>query len=693
MIVCIPFYEGDSHSALRLLNWIHDLGGVKNHWCKLIVDPKTPYQDVIECAEIAQESFGTVDIIPTDKSVQGWIPGSCELFKKSAQVCADVDFLFLEPDATPLRATWLDEIETESENIDRMFIGSVVSHNNQVWPNPYFEGVGVYKAGAWGVMKDTFKNDVSWTRACASVVIPRAYNSPLFQHLWGEKDNPPTFKDQNIPGTNVFSLKQIKESAALFHRCKDGSLIDQLRKKAGLFVPTRKPELKVVSLRRAGDIIALIPLLKKLSDEHDVKLIVHQDFVPLVEGTSYITPIPWNGDWEDPLTPTRIFGAVNAQVFGKGVKPDTRKGNFASDAWSKLGHPWNRYSPLVFDRRSADREQALADSVFKTDKPKILVKLHGFSSPFPHTGFVMSRLQEFQDSAEIVVLDNVKAERLFDLLGLMDRASCLVSADTVTLWLARASKVPMIMFANGNGYGGSPPVGNTILRIPYSQVMEKWNYAYDLIKHAVNHFSGNGIVHVFSSFKPSDPVELSRTMAAQQTWSLIQSRKLSFTGNRNGINAIRDSRDVPFVKDMINEAFATGPENICLITNNDIEFIPGLQETIVKSCDEYGCFWSYRLNGSFTDTDEGADCFGITRRWWNLHQHLIPDFLLGYWWWDDIMIRVMRWSGCNEQMRMYHHTPHPGVSNRLTTPGQAYNVKIAEQWLETWNEKHLKPKP
>src|SRR5207247_7619113 len=130
---------------------------------------------------------------------------------------------------------------------------------------------------------------------------------------------------------------------------------------------------------------------------------------------------------------------------------------------------------------------------------------------------------------------------------------------------------------------------------------------------------------------------------------------------------------------------------IVIITNNDIIIGDGLREAIKKSCAAWGCFWSYRLDKPGGQTDQGADLFAFTRDWWRLHEHLFPDFLLGYWWWDDVMVRMMRWSGCQEQPRLYYHEPHTGVTARNGTPGAKYNERLAQAWLLEHDELREKP--
>jgi len=63
-------------------------------------------------------------------------------------------------------------------------------------------------------------------------VVPRGANSKLFQHVYGDGKDAPSFKDVKGPndGPNVGTIESISKEAVLFHRCKDGSLIEQLRK-------------------------------------------------------------------------------------------------------------------------------------------------------------------------------------------------------------------------------------------------------------------------------------------------------------------------------------------------------------------------------------------------------------------------------------------------------------------------------
>src|SRR5207245_2403766 len=112
--------------------------------------------------------------------------------------------------------------------------------------------------------------------------------------------------------------------------------------------------------------------------------------------------------------------------------------------WSRTGLPELMHSePLVFDRRDEVREKKLVAQYTKgTGKPIVLTKFNGISSPFPHVSTVMRLVDSLHGHAEVVSLDTVRAERIYDLLGLLDVACGLVTIDTSILHLAAGSKCP-----------------------------------------------------------------------------------------------------------------------------------------------------------------------------------------------------------------------------------------------------------
>lgn len=694
MICVIPFCSKDAALAHDLLLWCGQLGGTKSHPCLLVCDAATSWNDAWKAVDLAEKAFASVKVITNGTPVEGWIPGSNSLFKAAAEWCAGQSFMWLEPDATPLRSTWLDELESAYAKCGKPFMGTIVNHLNANFPNPYLEGNGVYPPDCWQRFKDIWNPDKSWTYAMVSVTIPNAVHTDLLEHVWGQNGNPPTFSDMNIPGTSVFSLAKIKPKSAVWHRNKDGSLIRLLRKRMGIHVPepSRNGTMRVVSLRRSGDIIALLPLLRQFSKTKEVELVVHSDFMPLLEGVSYVRPLEWKGGWEQPLDAAKLFHAQNAQVYGQGVRtpPNT---NFARHAWELLKTPWNRYYPLVFDNRNESREAELAERVFTTDKPKILLKLHGFSSPMQGSQQVRdSIVKTFSETAEVVDLDAVKAERIYDVLGLMDRSDCLVSIDTYAVHLNRSHRIPTIALVHGNKWRSSPSVGNVVFRCGYDQVMVSLPKIHNYIRLSLQpDMTNEDMVLAFKEWKPKDPSTLLRVQKAMATWENLGARQIGWKGGRSSTQ-MGDPHNLPFFRDMIKMAWDSGTEDIIVVANNDISFDPKLPDAIRQSCLKYGCYWAYRVEQPGGKTDRGIDVVAFTRKWWQLHHQFIPDLLFGHWWWDNIVGRVMEWSGCLEGERFYYHPNHAGwMVTRNRTPAWKYNWNLASKWLQEYGEPNGNP--
>lgn len=252
MIVALAFCQKDVALAKDLLKWIGELGGASKHEVVLVADAATEWSDCLDCRKLALKSFASVTVITNEAPVAGWIAGSNSLWLTAARHAEEHNtgfWLWLEPDAIPLRKEWLDSIEREAVEQaahDKFYVGSVLPSNRTDCEPLFFEGVGVYPQNAFSTLKDLVGAEKSWTMTTTKKVFQWAVNSDLFKFLWGEKDNPPTFADKQIPGTNTFSLAQIPKEAVLWHRCKDGSLTRLLRKRMGIRDASRIDDLVLV---------------------------------------------------------------------------------------------------------------------------------------------------------------------------------------------------------------------------------------------------------------------------------------------------------------------------------------------------------------------------------------------------------------------------------------------------------------
>jgi hypothetical protein len=475
VICCYPVWEKDYDSLLNNLVWARQLGGCHEHDAVIVADADMEATKVFDLKREAERSFKSVAVEATDQSVVGWPTGANSLFLAAARFCQQrkTPFLFCEPDAIPLKPAWLDSLEVHYRALGAKYMGSLVKCSDPRLPAVHLPGVSVYPSDAYSELGPTIVGNpsVAFDISTAHLSVPKATDSKLFSALWGMKDNPPTFAENRVPGTNVFDLNFLDPKAVIYHRCKDGTLIDLLRKRAGINQRT------FIQLGRAGDVILLMPAMRWLYLNEGVKprLITSAEFGPILDGVSYVEPVVldvhwWYGMKEATEYAKKFFGgATVVQCHAdKWVVNLQEYPTFMESTHSRTGVPWEHFTtlPMVFDRRSPERELKHLPST--NGKPLIAVNMVGFSSPFPHANEMWKILNSVRDRAHIIDLSTMKLPRIYDLLGLFDRAVGTIHIDTSTLHLAHGSPSPYIAFTRG-GWATSTPRGNCVLKMEYAE--------------------------------------------------------------------------------------------------------------------------------------------------------------------------------------------------------------------------------
>lgn len=234
MICCIPFHPGDVHLAQELMRWIEDLGGCHNHEALLIADRTTQWSKCIALMESAQKSFSKVHFIATETEFNfGWPQAANAMFKLAAKWVEEnhhQPWLWLEPDAAPLKSGWLDELEKVYKASSKRFLGNIYRSNNPNIQYPVLSGVAVYPYNCSNEVNEATNGVAAFDVRLSQKVNGDMANTNLIQWMWGEKrEVAPRFAETNTPGTEVFCLRQIHPEAVIWHRCKDGSLIRLLR--------------------------------------------------------------------------------------------------------------------------------------------------------------------------------------------------------------------------------------------------------------------------------------------------------------------------------------------------------------------------------------------------------------------------------------------------------------------------------
>lgn len=217
--------------ALKLADWIAELGGVSTHECLLSVNLTTDRLKLHEpILKKLREAFANVSYyVQSPEDERPGPPDMPHVFaannafirvnKDVIQCAADKPYLWSEADAIPLSAEWLNQIQTEFFACGKPFMGDRV-----IYPNvpEHMSGVGVYKQIDLHAPNYVLSQSVAWDVTAASQIVPKAHWTRLIQHEW----KPATFAAQE-------DVKRIRPGAVIYHQCKDGSLIDRLRELRG----------------------------------------------------------------------------------------------------------------------------------------------------------------------------------------------------------------------------------------------------------------------------------------------------------------------------------------------------------------------------------------------------------------------------------------------------------------------------
>lgn len=247
---------------------------------------------------------------------------------------------------------------------------------------------------------------------------------------------------------------------------------------------------------RYGDLLMLMPAFKYWADQTGMPVNVYssEEFGHTLEGCSYITPrlIPlhWAQQTGAALSVAKHHSpdVICCQLHGDGLKcPSDNFASYSLTMWNRCDI-MDKYKelPLVIDRRNKYRETSLVNRFKTTDKPLLLLNFNGMTSPMSAWVNVVGELSKILDQFEFVNLNTCNARRVFDLLGLMDRAVGLITVDTMTLHMAPASKIPYIAYTRDDGQAGSIPKGNCVQHVGYSKAVQKLSETMNIVKGWLN---------------------------------------------------------------------------------------------------------------------------------------------------------------------------------------------------------------
>ena len=251
----------------------------------------------------------------------------------------------------------------------------------------------------------------------------------------------------------------------------------------------------IVQLGKFGDIANILPVAKKLHDEGNTPgFVVSMNYLPILRGVHYCRPDPVH------FEPNRIDLALqyaqnkyktvlNAQPYGKQYKYKGEIGvSFNELSWQSVGFGDQFHDrvgfPLVFDNRDKAREDFLIAQHVRGGRPILLLSVGcSRSSPFAtHNAFSEAIKRKFGARFEIIDLCNVKCACIYDWLGLFERSTLLITADTAALHLATAvPSLKVIALVNDKPFLATTPRCNVVLKMNYGSVSEKMGDIYEAV--------------------------------------------------------------------------------------------------------------------------------------------------------------------------------------------------------------------
>jgi len=376
-------------------------------------------------------------------------------------------------------------------------------------------------------------------------------------------------------------------------------------------------EKTIVSIGRNGDIINLLPLAYYFSLNGGCQWVVGEEFEEIFDGVSYIKPIIWCGA-PDTLNKAMLFAQhhgfnpICAQVY---KNPDSRhiSASYCEESWRLAGFRYSQTWPLIFDKRDKKREQKLIDRYIDRKRKNVLVGTKSISSPFQKANELIARIRGLD--CNVVDLDNVKAERIYDLIGLYDAGDLVVTVDTVHLHLARACYTPLIALIH-DGWLGSVLPPQCIASQTYPKMLSAmqtvpFRVEQELIREIK---TATLVVDVHGN--------TARHKRSRATWPIN--------------TLVTKTKNIPRLKDVLRYGLGDG-RDVVIWTNDDVKFKPDTVDRIKAHAQKFpfGC--------SRRDSKHvGREIFWFRQSWLADHIDEMPDVYIARPKFDLVIARWLR---------------------------------------------------
>lgn len=431
-----------------------------------------------------------------------------------------------------------------------------------------------------------------------------------------------------------------------------------------------------VLLGAFGDLLAFLPLLwHEAKAGAKPRLMVSRQYADLLEGVSYVEPVVFEGGWlelDKAMEQARALDPKAVCVQITGTPDEVRKWtyingpdhavseSFEKEMWRLAGKLalWREQPPLVFDKRDSAREAVLVDSIIKPrpgrKRKLMLVHADGKTSPFPYRQLLWRFLELAFPQWEKLDLGKVKAERIYDLLGLYERADLLIAADSACLHLARGvPRLPVIALAKD-----APTLWHGSAWRP----QHTGYFRYSDFPHRIADFERK-IASIDSCTRQSVrllllwneydiEVESARPAIPQGRWATLGVERGSI--GRDSRKSLQDANRIPFVKDVLRLGCLKASDDaaLCLI-KPDVALEKEQLETVCEMAGKGQLCYAHRRVVS-KETGQplwhpAVDLFCFPKKWWQAHQEEMPDMVMGTdYLWERTLLEVLKRNGAVE---------------------------------------------
>lgn len=245
LLISFAVNTRDAAIALTTLEWAHTLDGRVDYDCVLTLGAGVEREPILAAA---QKYFRKVTVIDVD-APEAWPQGKNAAFQNLVRwlnenrgvfgvppktatgtvaipgfMVAIPSFLWWEPDAVPLKRGWIAELEAAHVAGGKPFTGYVHEAIGVM------DGVGIYPANfmEYSPMNGMLCRAAAWDVCARHEIRPQCHAiNHLIQCVHDVDGLPPSF---GVTPKGATGTVAIPATAVLFHRCKDGSLVEMLSK-------------------------------------------------------------------------------------------------------------------------------------------------------------------------------------------------------------------------------------------------------------------------------------------------------------------------------------------------------------------------------------------------------------------------------------------------------------------------------